>query len=140
MLVGNGGLVRKDGGVYSCAMGPDDLPGLRAWTLVSVSDGDNLQWSIDMNECDAAANQQANPAMEPVKRQRAEQRHKTSPILVALMAIGEELLLGFHNSVNNKDEVAFKWLGSRCTSKLPINARGWTMLWSVVTLMLCAES
>lgn len=108
VLVGNGGLVRKEGDVYSCAMGPDDLPGLRAWTLVSLSDGDNLQWSIDMTECDAAANQQANPAMEPVKRQRAEQRHKTSPFLVALMAIGEELLLGFHNSVNNKEESAFK--------------------------------
>ena len=108
-LVGNGGLLYKvDDGAYCCALGPDDLPGLRAWALVSLSDGDNLQWSIDMKECDQANPNDANPAMESVKKQRTEQRHRISATLVALMSGSEELLLGFHNSVNNKDETNFK--------------------------------
>ncbi len=108
-LLGNGGLLYKvDDGAYCCALGPDDLPGLRAWALVSLSDGDNLQWSIDMKECDQTNSSDVNPAMESVKKQRTEQRHRISATLVALMSGSEELLLGFHNSVNNKNETDFK--------------------------------
>ena len=117
-------LYKVDDGAYCCALGPDDLPGLRAWALVSLSDGDNLQWSIDMKECDQVNSSDANPAMESVKKQRTEQRHRVSASLVALMSGSEELLLGFHNSVNNHNESAFKeaWQNTLASVKQRIDA------------------
>ena len=43
-------LVEQRDGVYFCQTGPDELPGLRAWTLDHVQEGDLLEasWSFDM--------------------------------------------------------------------------------------------
>jgi len=74
-LLGGDLLSRNSDSAFCCKMGPDDLPGLRAWSLVSFG-GDNLQWSVDMDEYNPDAVMSPNPTVEAVRRQRSEQRHK----------------------------------------------------------------
>jgi len=44
------GLLFKEGTVFRCSSGPDDLPGLKAWTLTSMASGEEMKWSIDLAE------------------------------------------------------------------------------------------
>ena len=46
----NPGLLFKEGTVFRCSSGPDDLPGLKAWTLTSMASGEEMKWSIDLAE------------------------------------------------------------------------------------------
>ena len=36
-------------GVYCCILGPDELPGLKVWSLEAVDEDGAARWSFDMN-------------------------------------------------------------------------------------------
>jgi len=104
-LLGGDLLTRSNDNAFCCEMGPDDLPGLRAWSLVSFG-GDNLQWSVDMDEYNLDAVKSPNPTVEAVRRQRSEQRHKEPALTLMVLRLGNGILLG--NDSTLVDESAFK--------------------------------
>ena len=92
-------LTRSPDGAYCCAVGPDDLPGLRAWSLVSLaSDGGGgqggLSWAVEMDEYKPGNFLSPNPAVEAMRRQRAEARFKVPLLQVMVLRLADRILLG----------------------------------------------
>ena len=104
-LLGGELIFRDNSNVFLCQRGPDDLPGLRAWSLVSLG-GDNLQWSVEMSEYSLSQVLSPNPTVEAIRRQRSEQRHKEPVLMLMLIRLGEQILLGKDLTV--VDESTFK--------------------------------
>jgi hypothetical protein len=88
------GLLFKEGTVFRCSSGPDDLPGLKAWTLTAMSSGEEMKWSIDLSEYQRSRVESPNPAVESIRKARASTRHKVSNLLILLIKSTESMLLG----------------------------------------------
>ena len=111
-LVGGELLQREVSGgssAFCCPLGPDDLPGLRAWALVSMGSG-NLQWSIDLQEYTSGV-LSPNPTVEAVRAQRSQQRHREKGLPLLVLRLGEKLLLGNDedNAVNSAESFQMAW-------------------------------
>lgn len=87
--------ISKEGNVYICSIGMDDLPGLQAWTLTSMSTGSEvLNWSIEMNEYNNISPKSPNPAMNTIIKQRSSARQVVPYKFIALLRNAESILLG----------------------------------------------
>eukprot|EP01041_Mallomonas_annulata_P003274 gene3274-6482_t len=104
--IGRGELIFREGKTILSALGPEELPGLRAWTPVSFTPGGKCVWGVDMDEY--ALHPQPDEDAAGLRRERAETRHlipQASLSLRLLLLRGtEELLLG---RVSFPDEGAF---------------------------------
>lgn len=100
-------LITMVDGVYHSSLGPDELPGLRAWALATVQNGEDssTSWSLDLNSYfEPIVN---DSGILRLRQQRASSRR---PILFGLVRLAmdcETLLLG---GVYIKDEEHFSQL------------------------------
>lgn len=88
-----GDILSKEGNVYVSALGPDELPGLNAWLLQSMSAGEELNWSVDLREYKVRT-RSPNPTLDQVRKKRGASRHNIAYNLVALIRHADKLLLG----------------------------------------------
>lgn len=102
-------LISKEGTVYRCSLGPDDLPGLRAWSLSALPGrtGEDLRWSVDLEEYRAPPGS-PNPAVEAVRLQRASTRHKAPYSIVALAQAAQKILMG-KADIQSEEEFEQAW-------------------------------
>ena len=93
-------LSRIEGGaVHSCAKGPEDLPGLRAWIVDSMDQDSNggsgktkLKWFVDLSLYNGSGS--PNPNSAAIYEQRASIRKSVPHSLLSLLRLSEPLLLG----------------------------------------------
>ena len=78
--------------MYLSSLGPDELPGLRAWTLATLSENDQMGWAIDLNEYSSLPS--PNSSLIDLRKRRAETRMVIPYRYVAFTRFSEELLLG----------------------------------------------
>jgi len=102
-----GDILSKEGNVYVSVLGPDELPGLNAWLLQSMSAGEELNWTVDLREYNVRT-KSPNPAMEQVRKKRGASRHNVSYSLVALIRHADKLLLG-GAKVESKENFELMW-------------------------------
>jgi len=95
-VLGSGEMLSRVGEAYCCPFGPDDLPGLRAWSLISLAEnGENEhRWAIEMDEYKPGMLLSPDPAVEAMRRQRAEARHKVPMLQALVLRFADRILLG----------------------------------------------
>jgi hypothetical protein len=88
-------LISKEGNAYMSSVGMDDLPGLQAWTLTSMSNGSEiLNWSIDMNEYNNISPKSPNPSINTIIKQRSSARQVIPYKFIVLLRNAESILFG----------------------------------------------
>ena len=97
-------LISKEGGVYRASLGPDELPGLRAWSLASLSDNDRMGWAVDLEEYSSLPSPTAN--LGELRKRRATTRMVATYRFVAFSRHAEKLLLGQEVVDSDADFVA----------------------------------
>ena len=102
-----GDILSKEGNVYVSVLGPDELPGLNAWLLQSMSAGEELNWTVDLKEYNVRT-KSPNPAMDQVRKKRGASRHNVPYSLVALIRHADKLLLG-RAKVESKENFESMW-------------------------------
>lgn len=112
-----GGLLTKEGAVFKCSRGPDDLPGLRAWILSALSPGGSSSWSVGMQEY-IAPPASPNAAVEQIRTSRAGSRQVTKHHLVNLMSKASALLLGETPCIT-ADDFESAWQSVASTISVP---------------------
>lgn len=103
-----GRLLRREGGVYKCTMGPDDLPGLRAWILTGINEGSGEEntWAIDLQEY--AGRVGANKDLDALRESRSSLRRTTASVMVSFVDKAERLLTA-EERVENEEDLKMKW-------------------------------
>jgi len=103
-----GKILSKEGNVYISAFGPDELPGLNAWMLQSMSQGDELNWTVDLREYNNNNPKSPNSTIDQVRQKRGLSRHTIPYSLIALIHHADRLLLGDAN-VESKEQYEVMW-------------------------------
>ena len=108
IVLSPGKLLRKEGGVYKCSLGPDDLPGLRVWVLTGINSGSSEEnkWAIDLNEYTKRSG--INKDFESLRDNRATLRRSTSSLMVSFVVKAEALITG-EEPLANEDDLKKKW-------------------------------
>ena len=108
VILSPGKLLRKEGGVYKCTLGPDDLPGLRAWVLTGINQGSGEEnmWAIDLNEYSKRS--PIDKELDSVRESRASMRRSASSLMVSFVVKAESLIIGEEPIVNESD-LRKKW-------------------------------
>ena len=91
-------LVFKEGNIYKCILGPEDLPGLKAWTLQSIKD--RSKWSINMNEYTPASNFQV---ISSLAKERLGMKRTVPYLYLHLVSLSDTLLKGMDRVINAED-------------------------------------
>lgn len=109
LKIRNSALISREGNTYHCSLGPDDLPGLRAWCMASLTLGSNdeVTWSIDLSTYTQELRSPNNPIIEDLRKQRSKERHTVSRHVLHTVRTAEALLLG---QVNIANEYQFQML------------------------------
>lgn len=107
--VAPGDLIVREGRTILCTLGPDDLPGLRAWSVASVTASGDCVWAVDL----AAYSQgMSDPGTAVLRADRAKTRFsvpQTAPFLRLLLLKGTEELLFGRVPVDGPADFAQRW-------------------------------
>lgn len=96
----------RSNNIYRCQLGPDDLPGLRAWVLDSINSRSGNNWTINLQ--DYTTPQKPSRDLEQLRHERGQQKKTISAAMLAFLLQSEPLLLG-HIPVNTVSEFKHRW-------------------------------
>ena len=95
-------VIFKEGGALFCSLGPEDLPGLRAWVMTGMDGTTSKDWCVDLQQY--RGSNTPSPDLEGLRRSRSAQRRTVSPLFATLLERVDGLLSG---SIDVEDEEDF---------------------------------
>jgi hypothetical protein len=106
-------VIYKEGNVLKCDVGPEDLPGLKAWVLQRVETSskfgigeiDQNKWSVDLTMYN---NRISNVSNDTVRRHRASMVCNVSGDIAAILLNCQDLLCG-NIPIDNAEDFQKKW-------------------------------
>jgi hypothetical protein len=99
-------LFEERDGVFFCAVGPDELPGLRVWGLKALHEDGSAEWSFDMNMYFMPA--PSTEQLVQMRAQRSTMRRTVARGLVVLAQDCDALLRGT-KFAQNEDQFKANW-------------------------------
>jgi hypothetical protein len=118
-------LLRREGGVFLSSFGPEDLPGLRAWVLTTLSDNPAREdWTIDLEMYRDITG--PSKSLQGVRQSRSQLRRSVPALLVSLVDSSDALLVGTA-TVTDEEDFRQRWkqayresLASEASRRAPI--------------------
>lgn len=109
LIVATERLLWREGGIYRCKVGPEGLPGLRAWVLTSLAKQQtpsHNDWRIDFNEI---ANPSSTIATNDVYENRSKITRPISSKMILLIEHFQPLLCGSTEETRLPSEFTGQW-------------------------------
>jgi hypothetical protein len=99
-------VIYKEGGSLRSSLGPEDLPGLRAWVMTGMNGTSPNDWFVDLAQYRSSSPPSSD--LEGLRASRSEQRRVVSPLFAALLERVDSLLTGAID-VDDEEDFADKW-------------------------------
>lgn len=99
-------LIYREGGTLRSSLGPEDLPGLRAWVMTGMNGTSPTDWFVDLQQYRSSSTPSSD--LQGLRMSRSEQRRVVSPLFAALLERIDSMLTGAID-VDDEEDFMDKW-------------------------------
>lgn len=99
-------IIFKEGGTIQSTLGPEDLPGLKAWIMTGMDGTTSDDWYVDLRQY--RSNAAPSSELTDLRQSRAQQRRVISPLFASLLERVDGIISGAI-SVDDEEDFMDKW-------------------------------